>query len=53
VFAGTAVVALSTSQFAWPNAGLVLTWLVIAALIAREHRQLVAPGSDDASTRER
>lgn len=41
VFVGSAMLALSTRQFAIINIVLVLVWLVIALLIAREHRKLV------------
>ena len=41
VFIGSAVLALSTRQFAIINIVLVLAWLVIALLIAREHRKLL------------
>jgi AAA family ATP:ADP antiporter len=41
VFVGSALLALSTQQFAIINIVLVAAWLVIAALIGREHRRLV------------
>jgi hypothetical protein len=47
VFVGTALLTLSTQQFALINAGLVMAWLLLAFLIGREHRRLVAgnPGA--------
>jgi AAA family ATP:ADP antiporter len=42
VFAGTTLFALSTRQFALVNIVLVCAWLVLAVLIGREYRRLVA-----------
>lgn len=41
VFVGTSLFALSTSQFAMINIGLVGIWLGLSFFIAREHRRLV------------
>jgi len=41
VFAGTAVLTLSTQQFALFNALLVLVWLTIALLLGQQYRRLV------------
>jgi AAA family ATP:ADP antiporter len=41
VFIGSTLLALSTQQFALINIVLVLAWLFVALLIAREHRKLV------------
>ena len=45
VFIGTSLLALSTQQFALVNAALVMLWLLLAFLIGREHRRLVASKS--------
>lgn len=41
VFVGTALLTLSTQQFALINILLVCVWLVLAFLVGREHRKLV------------
>ena len=46
VLIGSTVLALSIRQFAIINIVLVLGWLVIALLIAREHRKLVSDDKD-------
>lgn len=37
VFLGTTVAALTVTQFAWVNVGLVIIWLWVTGRIAREH----------------
>ncbi len=44
VFVGTTFLAMGTSQFAMVNVALVLVWIVLAVLIGREYKQLVASG---------
>ena len=46
VFVGTAVLTLSTQQFAMINILLVCVWLTLAFLIGKEHRKLV-PNDDN------
>jgi AAA family ATP:ADP antiporter len=45
VFAGTALLAFGTSQFAWVNVALVCLWLVVAVLVGREFRRRTDSGS--------
>jgi AAA family ATP:ADP antiporter len=49
VFVGSALLALSTQQFAMINIVLVAAWLAIAWMIAREHRRLVPDDSAPAT----
>lgn len=50
--AGMALLGLSTSRFAWLNAGLVAGWLVTALLIAREHRKPLPHAAEGRPVRE-
>jgi len=43
-FIGTIFLAMETRHFALFNIGLVVIWLVLAALIGREYKRLVASG---------
>ena len=47
VFVGTTLLALTTRQFALVNIVLVLVWLLIAWLIAREYRRLAPDDKSD------
>jgi AAA family ATP:ADP antiporter len=49
VYAGTAYLALSVTQFAWFNAALVLGWIAITVLTGREFNRRVASFGDDAT----
>jgi AAA family ATP:ADP antiporter len=49
VYAGTAYLALSVTQFAWFNAALVLGWIAITVLTGREFNRRVASLGDDAT----
>jgi hypothetical protein len=44
VFIGTSYLAMQASQFAILNIGLVVVWLLLAVVIGREYKRLVASG---------
>jgi AAA family ATP:ADP antiporter len=44
VFAGTTWLGLDVRGFAWLNVALAMLWLVVAALLVKENRRLVAAG---------
>jgi hypothetical protein len=45
VFAGTAWLALGTSQFAWINVTLVCAWIVVAVFVGGEFRRRTESGT--------
>jgi AAA family ATP:ADP antiporter len=45
VFAGTAWLALGTSQFAWINVALVCAWIVVAVFVGGEFRRRAESGT--------